>query len=51
MANAGVADLDCDIVGAKIAALEMHRLEWLVGGLCTPSGGLRRHIMSPELEY
>jgi hypothetical protein len=51
MANTSMADLNRDIVAAKVATLELHRLEWLVGGLCTPSRGLRWHVMSPVLEY
>ena len=39
VADAGVGDLDRDIVGAQVAALEFHHLERLVGGVGAPSLG------------
>ena len=37
MANAGVGDLDRDIVGPEVAPFEVHRPERLVGGVGAPS--------------
>ena len=39
MADAGVGDLDRDVVGAQVAALELHQLQRLVGGVGAPSLG------------
>jgi len=43
VADAGVSDLDRNVVGPKIAALELHRLQRLVGGVGAPATGLGRH--------
>jgi hypothetical protein len=47
VADAGVGDLDGDVVGAQVAAFELHRAERLVGRIGAPSGGWRGHLYAP----